>query len=62
MTRDPFERTDYGVQAAGYAPLGVVLGVWLWAWWNTWWSVLPAAGLGLVLPALGFCLVRVVRR
>jgi hypothetical protein len=52
---------DYGRQAAGLAPLAAALMAAFAALWGSYWAALPSVGLGLTLPALGFCVVAWLR-
>lgn len=52
----PFERTDYGAQSAGIAPVIVVIAVLMYWFRSSLWVALPAAGLALTVPAFASCM------
>jgi FtsH-binding integral membrane protein len=55
MNRDPFARTDYGLQAVGLAPVIIGLAIAAYTFRSSLWVSLPAAGLGVTIPGLVGC-------
>lgn len=51
----PFERTDYGTQAAGIAPVAVALAVLMYWFRSSLWVALPATGLAFTVPSFAVC-------
>lgn len=51
-------RTDHGIQAAGIAPVIVLLAVLTYMFRSSLWVALPVAGLGLTVPEFAACVWR----